>query len=102
LPGLASLGMKRLDRLPSEYSKTNFWITTSGMMTNEPLEFCLNMFGDDRVLFAIDYPYEQTAEAVPFIRKAPLSAETMRKVTHANAEALFRIPPPSGLTRRRA
>jgi 5-carboxyvanillate decarboxylase len=100
--GLASLGMKRLDRLPSEYFKTNFWITTSGMMTNEPLEFCLNMFGDDRVLFAIDYPYEQTAEAVPFIRKAPLSAETMRKVTHANAEALFRIPPPSGLTRRRA
>lgn len=90
--GLASLGMKQLERLPSEYFKTNFWITTSGMMTNEPLEFCLNMFGDDRVLFAIDYPYEQTAEAVPFIRNAPLSAETMRKVTHANAESLFCIP----------
>ena len=91
--GLAPLGMKQLDRLPSEYFKTNFWITTSGMMTNEPLDFCLGMFGADRVLFAIDYPYEQTAEAVPFIRNAPLDGETMRKITHANAEALFRIPP---------
>ena len=54
--GLGPLGMKHLDRLPSEYFKSNFWITTSGMMTNEPLEFCLKMFGDDRVLFAIDYP----------------------------------------------
>ncbi len=91
--GLEPLGMRQLDRLPSEYFRTNFWITTSGMMTNEPLKFCLDMFGADRVMFAVDYPYEQTAEAVPFIRNAPLDAETMRKVTHATAEGLFRIPP---------
>jgi len=63
------------------------------MMTNEPLEFALTTMGADRVLFAVDYPYEQTSEAVPFIRDAPLDAETMRKVTHANAEALFQIAP---------
>jgi 2,3-dihydroxybenzoate decarboxylase len=91
--GLEPLGMKQLERLPSEYFKTNFWITTSGMMTNEPLEFALTMLGADRVLFAVDYPYEQTSEAVAFMRNAPLDAETMRKVTHANAEALFRIAP---------
>ena len=91
--GLGPLGMKELGRLPSEYFKTNFWITTSGMMTNEPLEFALTTMGADRVLFAVDYPYEQTSEAVPFIRDAPLDAETMRKVTHANAEALFQIAP---------
>ena len=91
--GLGTLGMKQLERLPSEYFKTNFWITTSGMMTNEPLRFCLDMFGADRVMFAVDYPFELTAEAVPFIRNASLDAETMRKVTHANAEALFKIAP---------
>lgn len=90
--GLEPLGMKRLSRLPSEYFKTNFYITTSGMMTNPPLEFCVDMFGEDRIMFAIDYPYEQTAEAVPYIRAAPLSPEAMRKITHANAELLFRIP----------
>ena len=91
--GLEPLGMKRLERLPSDYFRTNFHITTSGMMTNEPLEFCLGMLGEDRIMFAVDYPYEHTEEAVPFIRAAPLSAEAMRKITHANAEALFRIKP---------
>ena len=91
--GLEPLGMKKLERLPSEYFRANFWMTTSGMMTNPPLQFCIDMFGPERVLFAIDYPYEQTAEAVPFIQAAPLDAEAMRLVTHANAEALFRITP---------
>lgn len=91
--GLHPLGMKHLDRLPSQYFRDNFWITTSGMMTHAPLQFCLDQFGADRVMFAIDYPYEQTAEAVPFIRNAPVDAETMRKVTHATAEALFGIAP---------
>ena len=61
------------------------------MMTDAPLDFCLRMFGEDRILFAIDYPYEQTAEAVAFIRATPLSDEAKRKICHANAEALFRI-----------
>lgn len=91
--GLEPLGMKRLERLPSEYFRSNFWITTSGMMTNEPLEFCLKQFGADRMMFAVDYPYEQTAEAVPFIRNAPLGDEDMRKITHATAETLFGIAP---------
>ena len=91
--GLGPLGMKVLERLPSEYFRSNFYLTTSGMMTNEPLEFCLKLFGPERVMFAVDYPYEQTAEAVPFIRNAPLDAETMRLVTHANAEKLFGLAP---------
>ena len=89
--GLEPLGMKQLERLPSDYFRTNFWVTTSGMMTNPPLQFCLDMFGPERVLFAIDYPYEQTAEAVPFIAAAPLDDDARRLVTHANAKALFRI-----------
>lgn len=91
--GLEPLGMKQLQRLPSEYFRTNFWITTSGMMSNAPLEFCLGLFGAERVMFAIDYPFEQTAEAVPFIHAVPLDAEARRLITHANAEALFRIAP---------
>ena len=87
------LGMREMGRLPSQCFRENFWLTTSGMMTNAPLQFCLDMMGDDRLLFAIDYPYEQTAEAVPFIRNAPLQDATMRKICHENAEKLFRIAP---------
>ena len=91
--GLEPLGMKTLARLPEQVFRENFFLTTSGMMTDAPLRFCLDMFGADRLMFAVDYPYEQTAEAVAFIRAAPLDAEAMRKVAHGNAEALFRIAP---------
>ncbi len=62
-------------------------------MTDPPLEFCLRTLGEDRILFAIDYPFEQTIDAVDFIRRTPLSAQAMRKIAHTNAEALFKIPP---------
>ena len=91
--GLSPLGSKPLERLPSEYFASNFHVTTSGMMTDAPLDFCLRMFGEDRILFAIDYPFEQTAEAVVFIRSTPILEQTRRKICHANAEALFRIDP---------
>lgn len=93
--GLSPLG-KPLQRLPSEYFATNFHVTTSGMMTEAPLDFVLKTLGEDRVMFAIDYPFEQSVEAVEFIRRAALSDETRRKVTHANAETLFRIAPQNG------
>ena len=91
--GLSPLGPKPLQALPSEYFARNFWITTSGMMTAQPLSFCLEMLGTDRVLFAIDYPYEQSADAVDFIRTVPLDEATRHKVCHENAERLFGIAP---------
>ena len=89
--GLEPLGMKKLTRLPSEYFHSNFHITTSGMNTQVPLEFALKICGAERVLFAIDYPFERTEEAVAFIRSAPLTHDVMCKVTHENAERLFRL-----------
>ena len=91
--GLQSLGMKKLSHLPSEYFKKNFWITTAGMMSNEPLELCLKILGPERIMFAVDYPYEQTSEAVEFILQAPLNLEAKRLITHTNAETLFGINP---------
>ena len=91
--GLETLGMKKLERLPSDYFRSNFHITTSGMNTHPPLEFALKMCGPERVMFAIDYPFEQTEEATGFIRSAPISEEVMRKITHETAERVFRIPP---------
>ncbi|WP_217430230.1 amidohydrolase family protein [Sphingomonas bacterium] len=91
--GLEPLGMKRLERRPSEYFRSNFYMTTSGMNTDPPLKFCLDMFGPERIMFAIDYPYEQTSDAVPFIKAASLDDAARRKIMYENAEALFRISP---------
>jgi len=42
-------------------------------------------------MFAIDYPYERTEDAVGFIRSALLEADEMVKITHSNAERIFGI-----------
>lgn len=48
---------KYLQRNVSEYFQTNFHLTTSGYFTLSPLQCALMVFGVDRILFAVDYPY---------------------------------------------
>ncbi len=96
--GLAPLGMTRLERLPSEYFMSNFHVTTAGMNAQAPFDYCLNLLGPERVLFAIDYPYEQTAEATAFVRQLALPSAQLAQVCHANAARVFNIKTPSGAT----
>ena len=42
-------------------------------------------------MFAIDYPYQDTPEAVQFMDSGPLSEEDRAKLYHRNAERIFRI-----------
>ena len=89
--GLPSLGMKQLERLPSDYFRTNFHITTAGMNAIAPFEYCVKLLGAERVLFAIDYPYEQTEDATAFARSLALPPDQLAQVCHGNAERLFKI-----------
>ena len=43
-------------------------------------------------MFAIDYPYQESVEAATFMQTATLPEADMEKITHGNAERLFRIP----------
>lgn len=81
----------QLKRLPSEYFKENFYVTTSGMNWNPTLEFCLSVLGADRIMFAIDYPYQRPAGAVSFMDSAPISEADRRKIYFENAERVFRL-----------
>jgi predicted TIM-barrel fold metal-dependent hydrolase len=85
-------GKNKLKKLPSQYVKDNFWITTSGMNTHSVLKYCVEVLGPDRVLFAIDYPYQESPEAANFMNSAPLPAADCEKIAHGNAERIFRIP----------
>ena len=80
-----------LKRMPSEYFRSNIAITTSGVNWHEALLFARRTVGADNIMFAIDYPYERTEDAVGFIRSAPLDADDMAKITHRNAERIFGI-----------
>lgn len=87
------LDMVRLELKPSEYFRRNVWITTSGMFDHDALDYCLAKVGAERVLFAVDYPYEDSEVATRFLAEANLDDEQRAAISHRNAERLFRVPP---------
>jgi 5-carboxyvanillate decarboxylase len=82
-----------LKRKPSEYVKSNFLITTSGVNFHPTLEYCHKVLGPDNIMFAIDYPYQETMEAARFMQTAPLPENDVEKIAHGNAERIFHITP---------
>lgn len=76
---------------PSEYFKRNLTITTSGVEDPLALQFCIDKIGADRIMWAIDYPFQPTAAAVTFIESAPLSETERTKIAYGNAERIFKI-----------
>ena len=48
---------------PSEYFARNFHITTSGFFSDPPLHCALEVLGPDRIMFAVDHPFSNNAEA---------------------------------------
>jgi 5-carboxyvanillate decarboxylase len=71
----------------------NFLITTSGMNWPPALRFRIEAVSADNIIFAIDYPYQITEGAAPFMNDVPLPDEDKRKIFDRNAERVFRILP---------
>jgi 2,3-dihydroxybenzoate decarboxylase len=86
---ISNRGEMRLEQKPSDYFKKNIWMTTSGMCADAPLRCALDMAGDDRVMFSVDYPFERPEEAGDWIEAAPLTDTERAKVCHLNAKALL-------------
>lgn len=85
------IGMVKLEMKPTDYLKRNFAITTSGMADPEVLAFCIRKLGAENIMFAIDYPYEDSFDAVNFLKAAPLNEQECKLISHSNAERLFKI-----------
>jgi 2,3-dihydroxybenzoate decarboxylase len=76
---------------PSHYLRHNVYVTPSGVFSHSALRAATDAVGIDRVLFAIDYPFESTAEAVEFLRTAPYTPPDLRRIAHRNAERILRL-----------
>ena len=76
-----------------QYFKRNFAITTSGVEDDLALEYSIKKLGEDKVMWAIDFPYQPSEPAVTWMDKTPLSDEVKAKVYGKNAERIFRIAP---------
>ncbi|MCB1005891.1 MAG: amidohydrolase [Acidimicrobiales bacterium] len=78
-----------LGERPSFYVKRNIMVTTSGVNDAAPLRCAIDVMGADRVLFAVDYPYQHNEPAVAFIDSAPITDEERTLICSGNAERLL-------------
>jgi len=76
---------------PSICMQENISITTSGMFWPPALMCAYLALGADRILFAVDHPYESSKEAVQFINSVPICDSDKEKICHLNAEKLLRL-----------
>ena len=82
----------KLAKPPSQYIKENFWVTTSGMCSAEPLNCAIAALGHERVMFAADYPFESTEEAAHFIDRVPLQERLRSDICINTAAKLLKLP----------
>jgi predicted TIM-barrel fold metal-dependent hydrolase len=78
-----------LDGEMSEYILRQVWVTTSGMFSLPPVLCALSVFGVDRVLFSVDYPFSPNRRGREFLDALPLSPADRAKVAGGNAAALL-------------
>jgi 2,3-dihydroxybenzoate decarboxylase len=84
----------KLKKKPSDYVRDNIVVTLSGMYSAEPLHCALAALGNDRVMFAADYPFESAPEIGEFLDGTPLSETLRADIAYASATKYFGLPQP--------
>lgn len=80
-----------LQRRVMDYFLNNFHLTTSAYFTLPPLLCALMVFGVDRMMFSVDYPFSPNAPGRTLLDTAPLSPADLEKIAHINAERLLKL-----------
>jgi 5-carboxyvanillate decarboxylase len=83
--------IKPLAKRPSAYLREHFYITSSGVAWEHAIKFTQAFMGVDRVLYAMDYPYQYAVDEVNILDAMDMPLEHKRKFFQSNAEALFKL-----------
>jgi 5-carboxyvanillate decarboxylase len=83
--------LKPLKRKVSDYLRENVYITTSGMNWEPAVMFCRSVMGNDRVLYAMDYPYQFEPSEVAAMDALPISDAEKKAFYQGNAEKVFKL-----------
>jgi 2,3-dihydroxybenzoate decarboxylase len=88
---LEGSGVRRIRELPSYYAKRNLYVTTSGNFSDPALRCAIDGLGIDRILFAVDYPFESTEVATAFFSNAPITDAERERLAWRNGAELLKI-----------
>ena len=82
---------QKLDRLPSEYFKSNAYISVEA--DEKPTGLVVQWMGDDNIVFSTDYPHPDSKfpHAVEKFMTLPLSDQNRRKLLWDNCARLYHI-----------
>jgi len=80
-----------LAKTPLEYIRDHLHVTTSGNWYEPAFVCTLLAMGADRILWAIDWPYEANRTGMAFWNNINLSDADREKMAHGNAERLLRL-----------
>jgi 5-carboxyvanillate decarboxylase len=83
--------VQKLQRRPSDYLRENVYVTTSGMAWEPPILYAQQVLGVDRVLYAMDYPYQFVPEEVRVTDNLPINDADKAKLYEQNARLVFRL-----------
>lgn len=79
-------------KLVREYFRTNVSVATSGEFSDFALRHVIQEIGVDRVLFAIDTPYEDIKAGADWFDKAAISDAERVAIARGNAIKLLKLP----------
>jgi 2,3-dihydroxybenzoate decarboxylase len=74
-----------------EYLRSNFYVTTSGNFHTNTLKAAIAELGADRVLFSVDYPFEECADAETWFDACEIPEADRLKIGRTNATQLFNL-----------
>lgn len=84
-----------LSRTVSQTILEQVWITTSGIFNVPAFISTMMVFGIERIMFSVDYPYADNARGMAFLGAIPVSPADRLAVASGNADKLLKLGPPS-------
>ena len=75
----------------AEYFHNNFYVTTSGNFYTQTMVMAIMELGADRVLFSVDWPFEEVDAAASWFDQAAISENDRLKIGRTNAAKLFNL-----------
>jgi len=80
-----------LERTLTSYLTDNFYITTSGHFFTPSLLTAVEVMGNDRVMFSVDYPFDEMIPGSEWFDNAVIDEDLRQKVGRENAARLFSL-----------
>ena len=84
---------KFLQRNVNEAILDQVHVTTSGFYNLPSFVMLFQIFGADRIMFSVDYPFSANEPAKAFFDKLSLSPIDRAKIAHGNAEKILGLKP---------